>query len=346
MPRPRRRQVDLARGSLSHMSVGLDEGWPWTCSNCSRPGSPSLHGLCEVCERTDEGDDGAAQVCDDEGNSCSVLTSAALLGAGAAGAAAAAFAGGRNFAGGSAVFAAAAIAAALTKSMYSLVMGQCKSRRKRVASFTKPSTRAGHLRRNTAPQTQHLLATPVPRNRSLSGNATQEQQILLDVAENRTAELLRNYSHYFQALSVSCRTPPLLSFVLFTSSALLSLILACIYWQSENSPGQIRFAHQRLENAIIEMSYEDLREHFGGSRPNQTAVKDVVSSLPCVVVGGDSFPSWSNREVPICPICLDVFEEGQPVRMLPQCGHCYHRDCVDHWLLEHKSNCPTCRRDV
>ena len=51
-------------------------------------------------------------------------------------------------------------------------------------------------------------------------------------------------------------------------------------------------------------------------------------------------------------ICLDTFKDGDELRPLP-CSHCFHRACVDEWLLGFKSdertftnNCPCCRQDI
>ncbi|KAE8815216.1 RING-H2 finger protein ATL66 [Hordeum vulgare] len=43
-----------------------------------------------------------------------------------------------------------------------------------------------------------------------------------------------------------------------------------------------------------------------------------------------------------CPICLGEFAEGESVKALPRCGHCFHPECVDAWLCSHPS-CPVCR---
>ncbi|KAJ1929494.1 hypothetical protein IWQ60_001106 [Tieghemiomyces parasiticus] len=45
-----------------------------------------------------------------------------------------------------------------------------------------------------------------------------------------------------------------------------------------------------------------------------------------------------------CPICLDDIERGQLVRQLP-CNHVYHVECIDEWLTEKASVCPTCKYD-
>ncbi|KAJ0705217.1 putative transcription factor C2H2 family [Helianthus annuus] len=43
-----------------------------------------------------------------------------------------------------------------------------------------------------------------------------------------------------------------------------------------------------------------------------------------------------------CCICLGVFEEGEKVKVLPNCCHTYHCECIDKWLVTH-SSCPICR---
>lgn len=66
---------------------------------------------------------------------------------------------------------------------------------------------------------------------------------------------------------------------------------------------------------------------------------------------GEANPSCDNDD-PQCPICLDLFEDGDEMRSLG-CGHCFHKECIDTWLLGSKSHdeiitsvCPTCRRSI
>ncbi|KAF9674751.1 hypothetical protein SADUNF_Sadunf10G0159500 [Salix dunnii] len=53
------------------------------------------------------------------------------------------------------------------------------------------------------------------------------------------------------------------------------------------------------------------------------------------LVGGDG----------TCAICLSEFEEGEELRILPECLHSYHVECIDMWLHSH-TNCPMCRTDA
>ena len=46
-----------------------------------------------------------------------------------------------------------------------------------------------------------------------------------------------------------------------------------------------------------------------------------------------------------CVICHENINEGQVVRKIKKCGHCFHIGCLDRWL-ENKITCPTCRADI
>lgn len=46
-----------------------------------------------------------------------------------------------------------------------------------------------------------------------------------------------------------------------------------------------------------------------------------------------------------CAICLCDFVDGDRVRVLP-CGHIFHRQEIDDWLLRIKKLCPICKRDI
>eukprot|EP00747_Dinoflagellata_sp_TGD_P094074 gnl/TRDRNA2_/TRDRNA2_165984_c0_seq1.p1 gnl/TRDRNA2_/TRDRNA2_165984_c0~~gnl/TRDRNA2_/TRDRNA2_165984_c0_seq1.p1 ORF type:complete len:497 (+),score=90.44 gnl/TRDRNA2_/TRDRNA2_165984_c0_seq1:66-1556(+) len=41
-----------------------------------------------------------------------------------------------------------------------------------------------------------------------------------------------------------------------------------------------------------------------------------------------------------CGVCLVDFEEGEELRTLLPCGHKFHKDCIDYWLLERSTCCP------
>ncbi|KAK1325715.1 E3 ubiquitin-protein ligase ATL41 [Acorus calamus] len=46
-----------------------------------------------------------------------------------------------------------------------------------------------------------------------------------------------------------------------------------------------------------------------------------------------------------CSICLSAFEEEELARVLPNCKHVFHVECIDMWLGSH-STCPVCRAEA
>ncbi|XP_057809357.1 RING-H2 finger protein ATL80-like [Salvia miltiorrhiza] len=66
--------------------------------------------------------------------------------------------------------------------------------------------------------------------------------------------------------------------------------------------------------------------------------KKAVQSLPKF-----TFSSSSGGGAAECAICLAEYADGDEVRVLPQCGHGFHIECVDTWLRSH-SSCPSCRQ--
>ncbi|KAF8847437.1 hypothetical protein BDZ45DRAFT_754888 [Acephala macrosclerotiorum] len=49
---------------------------------------------------------------------------------------------------------------------------------------------------------------------------------------------------------------------------------------------------------------------------------------------------------PTCPICLEDFESGtSEIRELP-CGHIFHPECIDMFLINNSSLCPLCKKSA
>lgn len=85
---------------------------------------------------------------------------------------------------------------------------------------------------------------------------------------------------------------------------------------------------------------------------NKGLKKKVLQSLPKFTYTSSSTTDGMNNCVKLptslsteCAICLAEFEEGEEVRMLPNCGHAFHMACIDKWLGSH-SSCPSCRQVV
>ncbi|KAK8535945.1 hypothetical protein V6N13_104557 [Hibiscus sabdariffa] len=51
------------------------------------------------------------------------------------------------------------------------------------------------------------------------------------------------------------------------------------------------------------------------------------------------------ENVPYCCVCLYEAEEGERLRRLPGCNHCFHVDCINAWF-QYRPTCPLCRNEV
>lgn len=83
-------------------------------------------------------------------------------------------------------------------------------------------------------------------------------------------------------------------------------------------------------------------------------VQRAMLNLPTSIFDNSSVDSEdkNNNDSPVCSICLEAFCDGDELRTL-KCSHCYHKACVDIWLLGCLStetadtcNCPDCRQTV
>ncbi|CAH1443495.1 unnamed protein product [Lactuca virosa] len=46
-----------------------------------------------------------------------------------------------------------------------------------------------------------------------------------------------------------------------------------------------------------------------------------------------------------CVVCLEGFKGGDKCRLLPNCRHTFHANCIDSWLIK-TGACPLCRTCV
>lgn len=65
------------------------------------------------------------------------------------------------------------------------------------------------------------------------------------------------------------------------------------------------------------------------------------SNINIIGLGSKSY----DQDATTCAICLCEFEDGEAIRVLPECLHLFHVVCIDKWLYSH-SSCPLCRADT
>lgn len=83
------------------------------------------------------------------------------------------------------------------------------------------------------------------------------------------------------------------------------------------------------------------RFYFSGEEParlrNVGLDSAVLEILPIYLYKSQDFTDGLE-----CAVCLCEFEESEKARLLPNCGHSFHVDCIDMWFRSH-STCPVCR---
>ncbi|KAK9236027.1 hypothetical protein V1525DRAFT_237984 [Lipomyces kononenkoae] len=86
-------------------------------------------------------------------------------------------------------------------------------------------------------------------------------------------------------------------------------------------------------------TYEDmllLSSFIGPAKPPVATQEDIDRS-------GGIVPASEENLGERCLVCLSDFEEGEECRKLGQCGHLFHKNCIDEWLTTGRNSCPLCR---
>ncbi|KMZ71997.1 hypothetical protein ZOSMA_170G00180 [Zostera marina] len=90
--------------------------------------------------------------------------------------------------------------------------------------------------------------------------------------------------------------------------------------------------------------------NFRRRTPEQTTMRVVETRLDeqilrKIPVKVFSFDADILPTIDTCAICLGDFENGDIIRILPECNHGFHRHCVDTWL-SFNSSCPNYRHSL
>ncbi|GJN30313.1 hypothetical protein PR202_gb18608 [Eleusine coracana subsp. coracana] len=114
-------------------------------------------------------------------------------------------------------------------------------------------------------------------------------------------------------------------------------------WHSRNSP----WRHHRARSSgghLLDPS--SVARAAAASEHRRGLGLPLIRMLPVVkfTAAAAEADAW-RISVSECAVCLSEFEERERVRLLPNCSHAFHIDCIDTWL-QGSARCPFCRSDV
>ncbi|KAG4950919.1 hypothetical protein AAZX31_16G023500 [Glycine max] len=103
--------------------------------------------------------------------------------------------------------------------------------------------------------------------------------------------------------------------------------------------------------------YKDRLANIRNSAITRSAPAATISPEPQITTTGldeSTIESYEkvvlgeSRRVPgpnnngCCWICLSEYNSKETIRLIPECKHCFHADCIDEWLRIN-TTCPVCR---
>ncbi|XP_019161516.1 PREDICTED: RING-H2 finger protein ATL46-like [Ipomoea nil] len=120
--------------------------------------------------------------------------------------------------------------------------------------------------------------------------------------------------------------------LLFFISGLLHLLLRFLVKNPSNSP------QSNTNPEISDALQRQLQQLFNQPEYDTGLDRAFIDALPVFVYR----EIVGSKEPLDCAVCLSEFLETHKLRLLPICGHAFHINCIDTWLLSN-STCPLCR---
>lgn len=101
----------------------------------------------------------------------------------------------------------------------------------------------------------------------------------------------------------------------------------------------LRRQARRRRSGIQRLTIEISAAQTQTSEPPKRGLEpSVIATLPIFVYRKKDQVDEADE----CSVCLVAIEENEMARLLPNCKHTFHAQCIDMWFESH-STCPICR---
>ncbi|TKY53708.1 RING-H2 finger protein ATL1 [Spatholobus suberectus] len=151
-------------------------------------------------------------------------------------------------------------------------------------------------------------------------------------------------SHFYETTHPSSTNFPLLAILvigmMITSFFLIGyymlVIKCCLNWH--------HVGHRRPFS--LSRHGEDPSVAYSTASEPRGLEESVIKLIPVIHYNpeeGDR--DFGERSFSECAVCLSEFQHDEKLRVIPNCSHVFHIDCIDVWL-QNNAHCPLCRRTV
>ncbi|KAL8048149.1 hypothetical protein ABFX02_07G044900 [Erythranthe guttata] len=127
------------------------------------------------------------------------------------------------------------------------------------------------------------------------------------------------------------------------------VIKCCLNWHRIDLLRRFSFSRRRRVDATSPTSRSP-----AAAAANRGLTESAIRSIPVfkfkkkaasIINNNNNNAAMIKTTTCDCAVCLNEFQEDEKLRIIPNCGHLFHIDCIDVWL-QNNANCPLCRTSI
>lgn len=145
------------------------------------------------------------------------------------------------------------------------------------------------------------------------------------------------HSHHASFPIIAVAIIGILATGLLLVSYYVFVIKCCLNWHRIDLLRRFSFSRRRRVDEPLPA--------YSPAVENRGLDEAVIRSIPVFQYKKDAAVAAAAAALCECAVCLSEFQETEKLRMIPNCGHVFHIDCIDVWL-QSNANCPLCRNSI